>query len=81
MLPEETYNGPAAPRSIRRIETSYHEAGVCDKALMLFGIGDGGGGPGEEHLKAAAANEKSQRYCAGHTGLCHRLFPPYRAGP
>lgn len=51
MLPEETYNGPAAPRSIRRIETSYHEAGVCDKALMLFGIGDGGGGPGEEHLE------------------------------
>lgn len=51
MLPEETYNGPAAPRSIRRIETAYHEAGVCDKALMLFGIGDGGGGPGEEHVE------------------------------
>lgn len=51
MLPEETYNGPAAPRSIQRIETAYHEAGVCDRALMLFGIGDGGGGPGEEHLE------------------------------
>lgn len=51
MLPEETYNGPAAPRSIRRIEMAYHEAGVCDKALMLFGIGDGGGGSGEEHLE------------------------------
>lgn len=50
MLPEETYNGPAAPRSIRRIETAYREAAVCDQALMLFGIGDGGGGPGEEHL-------------------------------
>lgn len=51
MLPEETYNGPAAPRSIRRIEEEYREAGVCDSALMLFGIGDGGGGPGPEHLE------------------------------
>ncbi|WP_176691665.1 alpha-mannosidase [Superficieibacter electus] len=51
MLPEETYNSPASPGSIQRIETSYHEAGVCDQALMLFGIGDGGGGPGEEHLE------------------------------
>lgn len=51
MLPEETYNSPAAPRSIKLIEQNYQEAGVCDSALMLFGIGDGGGGPGPEHLE------------------------------
>lgn len=51
MLPEENYNSPAAPRGIKFIEKNYQEAGVCDSALMLFGIGDGGGGPGPEHLE------------------------------
>jgi alpha-mannosidase len=51
MLPEETYNSPAAPRSITKIETNYAQKGVSRNALMIFGIGDGGGGPGEEHLE------------------------------
>ena len=50
-LPEETYNSPAAPRSIAKIAANYREAGVSDHALMLFGIGDGGGGPGTEHIE------------------------------
>ncbi|MCX7671696.1 MAG: alpha-mannosidase, partial [Anaerolineae bacterium] len=51
MLPEETYNSPAAPRSVRKIEQNYKDSGVSRHALMVFGIGDGGGGPGEEHLE------------------------------
>ena len=51
MLPEETYNSPAAPRSVRKIERNYKDSGVSSYALMVFGIGDGGGGPGEEHLE------------------------------
>ncbi len=54
MLPEETYNSPAAPRSVIKIEQNYQEKGVSDCSLMLFGIGDGGGGPGEEHLERLA---------------------------
>ena len=54
MLPEETYNSPAAPRSVRRIEQNYRDSGVSSRALMVFGIGDGGGGPGEEHLERLA---------------------------
>jgi len=54
MLPEETYNSPAAPRAVKKIETNYHEKGVSEHCLMLFGIGDGGGGPGEEHLERLA---------------------------
>ncbi len=53
MLPEETYNSPVLPRSLRKAEENYAENGVCDEALILFGIGDGGGGPGMEHLEAA----------------------------
>ncbi|MFN8492285.1 MAG: glycoside hydrolase family 38 C-terminal domain-containing protein [Caldilineaceae bacterium] len=51
MLPEETYNSPAAPRSVRKIEQNYKDVGISEHALMVFGIGDGGGGPGEEHLE------------------------------
>lgn len=51
MLPEETYNSPAAARSLRKISTNYLERDVSDHALMVFGIGDGGGGPDAEHLE------------------------------
>lgn len=51
MLPEETYNSPASARSIARIESNYAEKGVSQHALLVFGIGDGGGGPGEEHIE------------------------------
>ena len=51
MLPEETYNSPAAPRSVRKIEQNYRDKGISEHALMVFGIGDGGGGPGAEHLE------------------------------
>ena len=51
MLPEETYNSQASPTTIRTVEKNYHEKGVCDQALVLFGIGDGGGGPGAYHLE------------------------------
>ena len=51
MLPEETYNGPAAARSLRKIVDEYAEREVSGHALMAFGIGDGGGGPDAEHLE------------------------------
>ncbi|OME80682.1 alpha-mannosidase [Paenibacillus sp. FSL A5-0031] len=51
MPPEDTYNSPAAPRSIVKAENEYMDKNVSENCLMLFGIGDGGGGPGEEHLE------------------------------
>ncbi len=51
MPPEGTYNSAASPKSIRNAERNYSEKGVCTEALLLFGIGDGGGGPGEDHLE------------------------------
>ncbi|WP_372661642.1 alpha-mannosidase [Cohnella sp.] len=54
MPPEDTYNSPAAPRSILKAEFDYLDKNVSDNCLMLFGIGDGGGGPGEEHLERLA---------------------------
>lgn len=54
MLPEETYNSSAAPRAVGRVEANYRDRGISDAALLVFGIGDGGGGPGEEHLERLA---------------------------
>jgi len=51
MLPEETYNGPAAARSLLKIDAEYAQKNVSNHALMAFGIGDGGGGPDAEHLE------------------------------
>jgi alpha-mannosidase len=61
MLPENTYNGPATPRAVARIEHNYADKAVCDRAMMVFGIGDGGGGPGEDHIERLAR----QRNLAG----------------
>ncbi len=51
MLPEETYNGPASPRSVCKTERQYQESGICSDVLMLYGIGDGGAGPGSDHIE------------------------------
>ncbi len=51
LLPEDTYNSPILPRSLAKTESNYPDRGLADEALLLFGIGDGGGGPGEEHLE------------------------------
>jgi alpha-mannosidase len=51
MPPEGTYNSAALPSSIHKAETNYIDKGIATECLMLFGIGDGGGGPGVEHLE------------------------------
>ena len=51
MPPEGSYNSSAAPRAIVAAEKNFKDKGVSEECLLLFGIGDGGGGPGEEHLE------------------------------
>jgi alpha-mannosidase len=54
MAPEGTYNSSAAPRAAAAAEQKYLDKALSDHALLIFGIGDGGGGPGEEHLERLA---------------------------
>jgi alpha-mannosidase len=63
MPPEGTYNSNAAPQAVVRIEDEYLDKGVSDRCLMLFGIGDGGGGPGEEHLERLARMKSLAGLC------------------
>lgn len=58
MLPENTYNSPAAPRSLLKVEREYAQKNVSRNALIAFGIGDGGGGAGEEHIRRLLKNRK-----------------------
>lgn len=63
MFAESTYNSPAAPRSVWEIERNYHDKDLSDQALMVYGIGDGGGGPGAEHLERLQRLENLAGLC------------------
>lgn len=54
MPPEGTYNSSAAPRAILDAEKNFADKVVSEHCALLFGIGDGGGGPGTEHLERLA---------------------------
>jgi alpha-mannosidase len=49
--PEGTYNSPASPRVVKYAENEFQDKAVSEDALIVFGIGDGGGGPGVEHIE------------------------------
>ncbi len=51
--PEDTYNSNVDPAGLRRHETANAEAGLVQEGLCLFGVGNGGGGPKEEHIERA----------------------------
>ncbi len=51
MLPENTYNSPMNATYMVSGEDYYKEREISDKAMLLFGIGDGGAGPGFEHIE------------------------------
>lgn len=53
MLPEDTYNAPCRPDSLISGEKNYRERKISDMALSAIGIGDGGAGPGYEHIERA----------------------------
>lgn len=53
MPPEGDYNSNATPYAFEKTFRRYKEKDVSNIALMSFGIGDGGAGPGEYHVNMA----------------------------
>lgn len=51
MLPDDTYNGPVKGTRLKFGEKNYQERAISNNAIMLYGIGDGGAGPGYEHIE------------------------------
>lgn len=53
MLPEDTYNSPMRGDFLVAGEKKYTQRKISDISMSLFGIGDGGAGPGYEHIERA----------------------------
>ncbi|MDT8391432.1 MAG: glycoside hydrolase family 38 C-terminal domain-containing protein [Lentisphaeria bacterium] len=51
--PEDTYNAGVRPEELRKVEANNPERGIVTQGLSLFGVGNGGGGPKEEHVERA----------------------------
>ena len=49
--PEQTYNSDGLPGDLIKAERAFHEKDRLDEFMTLLGIGDGGGGPKEEHIE------------------------------
>jgi len=49
--PESNYNSLLDPKSMVKAEANFQEKEVLDEMMVLFGIGDGGGGPKEEMIE------------------------------
>lgn len=45
------YNVPATPKAFMNFERENRDGDRSDHALCMFGIGDGGGGPGRTHIE------------------------------
>lgn len=52
MAPNGNYNSGADPNTIKFSETNYCELGKVEDALLIYGCGDGGGGPSDAHMEA-----------------------------
>lgn len=74
MLPELNYVSPASPMSLKEIEKNYIDSDISDRVLMLFGIGDGGGGPGEEHLERLQRLKDFAGFCPVHQDTAKSFF-------
>ncbi len=51
MPPGDDYNSAGSPACIRLAAENYTERDLAPQALLVYGIGDGGGGPGEAHIE------------------------------
>ena len=49
--PAHTYCADCTPREILQSLKNYKDHARCDRTLLLYGFGDGGGGPTEFHLE------------------------------
>lgn len=49
--PEDSYNSELSPAGLRHAQENFEERDRLDEFLVLFGIGDGGGGPTDEFIE------------------------------
>jgi len=83
--PENTYNSQLAAESLVTAQDQFKEKEYIDEFISLFGVGDGGGGPKEEHIQMGrrmANLEGAPRVRFGSAGdFFHRLARHYDEVP
>lgn len=72
--PEDNYNSNVTPDSLRKNESNNQERGLVQEALCLYGIGDGGGGPKEEHIERALRMRDLNGVPRFHFGHAQRVL-------
>ncbi|MBP7344195.1 MAG: alpha-mannosidase [Clostridia bacterium] len=60
MPPDDTYNSAGSPACARHGADNYSERDKTPFALMVHGIGDGGGGPGDIHIELLSRQKSLQ---------------------
>lgn len=72
--PEDTYNSYATPEALTRAEKQFKEKAFLDEFITLMGIGDGGGGPKEEHLEHVLRSQNVEGLPKTTFGRADELF-------
>ena len=79
--PEDNYNSNVMPDQLSKDESNNQERGLVQEAVCLFGIGNGGGGPKEEHIERALRLRDlngSPRFHFGHAQRVLEKMATYR---
>ncbi len=71
--PEGNYNSAASPASLKAVVSNKSNV-QTPYSMMLFGIGDGGGGPGMEHLERLEREHSLKGLPKVHQGKSAELF-------
>lgn len=74
MPPEGDYNSNATPYAALKTYSNYKEKDISNVALMSYGIGDGGGGPGEYHVNVAKRCENLRYVPHVKMATCESFF-------
>ena len=74
MPPADCYNTPATPITLRNVEEQHQDKATVDEVLLLYGVGDGGGGPDAEHLEALRREANTEGLPAVRHGRARDFF-------
>lgn len=74
MPPEGDYNSGGTPLCVKRAADNFTEKDVLDSALLVYGAGDGGGGPGEVHIELIKRQENLEGFPRVHFGRAIDFF-------
>jgi alpha-mannosidase len=72
--PENTYNSQVEAETLIPAQNQFKEKDYLDEFLCLFGIGDGGGGPKEEHIEMARRLANLEGAPRVHLGTAREFF-------